>query len=162
MQIQISWLLQKPTDLDLHCFHRQGISWFSRTRVNTNFTLIFFPLAVQKMGLKHQQQTYTTLSMLGKNFNRWYSEIFFSYFSQKIWFVISCKLLRNQFTWNGKPYFLGKINIYHKFAISRICPESARSYTSRQKDVRNHPEANDYCRGDHYHHFSVHSFDIMR
>ena len=26
MQIQISWLLQKPTDLDLHCLQRQGIS----------------------------------------------------------------------------------------------------------------------------------------
>ena len=25
MQIQISWLLQKPTDLDLHCLQRQGI-----------------------------------------------------------------------------------------------------------------------------------------
>ena len=35
MQIQISWLLQKPTDLDLHCLQRQGISGFSRTRVNT-------------------------------------------------------------------------------------------------------------------------------
>ena len=34
MQIQISWLLQKPTDLDLHCLQRQDISGFSRTRVN--------------------------------------------------------------------------------------------------------------------------------
>ena len=34
VQIQISWLLQKPTDLDLHCLQRQGISRFSRTRVN--------------------------------------------------------------------------------------------------------------------------------
>ena len=25
MQIQISWLLQKPTDLDLHCLLRQGM-----------------------------------------------------------------------------------------------------------------------------------------
>ena len=33
VQIQISWLLQKPTDLDLHCLQRQGISRFSRTRV---------------------------------------------------------------------------------------------------------------------------------
>ena len=33
MQIRISWLLQKPTDLDLHCLQRQGISGFSRTRV---------------------------------------------------------------------------------------------------------------------------------
>ena len=34
--IQISWLLKKPTDLDLHCLQRQGISGFSRTRVNIN------------------------------------------------------------------------------------------------------------------------------
>ena len=34
MQIQISWLLKKSTDLDLHCLQRQGISGFSRTRVN--------------------------------------------------------------------------------------------------------------------------------
>ena len=33
MQIQISWLLQKPTDLDLHYFQRQGISGLSRTRI---------------------------------------------------------------------------------------------------------------------------------
>ena len=32
VQIQISWLLQKPTDLDLHCLQRLGISGFSRTR----------------------------------------------------------------------------------------------------------------------------------
>ena len=25
---------KKPPDLDLHFFQRQGISWFSRTRVN--------------------------------------------------------------------------------------------------------------------------------
>ena len=34
VQIQISWLLWKPTDLDLLCLQRQGISGFSRTRVN--------------------------------------------------------------------------------------------------------------------------------
>ena len=33
VQIQISWLLQKPTDLDLHCLQKQGISGFSMTRV---------------------------------------------------------------------------------------------------------------------------------
>ena len=37
MQILISWLLQKPTDLDLHCLQRQDISWFSRTKVKTCF-----------------------------------------------------------------------------------------------------------------------------
>ena len=36
MQIPISWFLQKPTDLDLHCLQRQGISGLSRTRVKGN------------------------------------------------------------------------------------------------------------------------------
>ena len=30
MQIQISWLLQKPTDLDLHCLLRKGMSCLAR------------------------------------------------------------------------------------------------------------------------------------
>ena len=33
VQIQICWLLQKPTDLDLHCLQSQGISGFSRTKL---------------------------------------------------------------------------------------------------------------------------------
>ena len=40
VQIQISWLLKKPTDLDLHCLQRQSISGFSRTRVNFSTTFI--------------------------------------------------------------------------------------------------------------------------
>ena len=32
-------LLQKPTDLDLHCLQRLGIAGFSRTRINTNSCL---------------------------------------------------------------------------------------------------------------------------
>ena len=39
MQIQISWLLKKPADLDLHSLQRQDISGFSRTRFKrTNTT----------------------------------------------------------------------------------------------------------------------------
>ena len=30
VQIQISWLLQKPTDLDLHCLLRQGMACSAR------------------------------------------------------------------------------------------------------------------------------------
>ena len=49
MQNQISWLLQKPTDLDLHCFQRQDISGFSRTRVNLRETrlLVWCSLKLQ-------------------------------------------------------------------------------------------------------------------
>ena len=32
VHIQISWLLQKPADLDLHCLQRKVMSRFSRTR----------------------------------------------------------------------------------------------------------------------------------
>ena len=38
VQIQISWLLQKPADLDLHCLQRQGIYGLSRTRVKMGKT----------------------------------------------------------------------------------------------------------------------------
>ena len=40
VQIQISWLLQKPADLDLHCLQRQGISGLSRTMVNVKINLM--------------------------------------------------------------------------------------------------------------------------
>ena len=42
VQIQISWLLQKPTDLDLHCLQRQGISGFSRIRVKKLYKLAWW------------------------------------------------------------------------------------------------------------------------
>ena len=42
MQIQISWLLKKPTNLDLHCLQRQAISGFSRTRVKSQFNVYLF------------------------------------------------------------------------------------------------------------------------
>ena len=41
VKIQISWLLKKPTDLDLHCFQSQGISGFSRTKVNSLLYLFY-------------------------------------------------------------------------------------------------------------------------
>ena len=34
VQIQISWLLQKPTDLDLHCLLRQGMTCSARDGLN--------------------------------------------------------------------------------------------------------------------------------
>ena len=42
MLIQISWLLWKPTDLDLHCLQRQStcVSRFNRTRLKTKKVLI--------------------------------------------------------------------------------------------------------------------------
>ena len=40
MQIQVSWLLQKPTDLDFDCLQRQDISRFGRTRINSEMVLI--------------------------------------------------------------------------------------------------------------------------
>ena len=43
VQIWISWHLQKPIDLDLHCLQRQGISRFSRTRVNKRLKASFLP-----------------------------------------------------------------------------------------------------------------------
>ena len=52
MQIQISWLLQKPTDLDLHCLQRQGISWFSRTRVKKVLGFVYYDLILNNWSNK--------------------------------------------------------------------------------------------------------------
>ena len=57
MQIQISWLLQKPTDLDLHCLQRQGISGFNMTTVK-----------------------FYVICILGENFSRRNFEFFFFFF----------------------------------------------------------------------------------
>ena len=87
MQVQISWLLQKPTDLDLHCLQRQGISEFSRTRTeSTNHNCsrqhpdFFYFLRVNK----------TWLFM----WNVWFTWNVKSYFLrrlQKIENVVRCK-----------------------------------------------------------------------
>ena len=44
-QIQISWLVNKPADLDLHSLQRQGISRLSMTRVKGKGSK-FFPFKV--------------------------------------------------------------------------------------------------------------------
>ena len=46
VQIQISWLLKKPTDLDRHCLQRQGLSGFSRTRFNHNLKCCVFVMSL--------------------------------------------------------------------------------------------------------------------
>ena len=48
VQIQISWLLKKPTDLDLLCLQRQDIFGFSMTRVKAKICIegkLFWVLA---------------------------------------------------------------------------------------------------------------------
>ena len=57
VQIQMSWLLQKPTDLDLHCLQRQGISGFSRTRVKRQGSVRKMVIVTNLRGLV--QNTFT-------------------------------------------------------------------------------------------------------
>ena len=42
VHIQISWLLRKPTNLELHCLQRHGISGFSKRRVQTIFVSLIY------------------------------------------------------------------------------------------------------------------------
>ena len=68
MQIQISWLLQKPTDLDLHCLQSQDISGFSRTRVklNLNMTVFLVAVNVSKVANSEHHTIRPSLSVPGK------------------------------------------------------------------------------------------------
>ena len=57
---------QLPTDLDLHCLQRQGISRFSRTRVNGLREI--FPLKVSPCGTQGDyiyENPYVPLGLLG-------------------------------------------------------------------------------------------------
>ena len=61
---QISLLLQKPTDLDLHCLLRQNISLFSRTRVTCKYIPVNYPnlLAGKKaLGIKRAKSVFLML-----------------------------------------------------------------------------------------------------
>ena len=62
VQIQISWLLQKPTDLDLHCLQGQGISGFSRTRVKQYFVLRNQEFYIPSSSLSDLYEANTSLS----------------------------------------------------------------------------------------------------
>ena len=68
VQIQISWLLQKPTDLDLHCLQRQGISGLSRTRVKIFSNLLvfyFYMLKVLKLSVRLKSVLFQSLLKKG-------------------------------------------------------------------------------------------------
>ena len=58
--MQIHILLQKPTDLDLHCLQNQSISLFSRTRVKT--------VACVANNVDSDQMQYSMASDLGVKF----------------------------------------------------------------------------------------------
>ena len=92
MQIQISWLLQKPNDLDLHCLLRQGISGFSKTRVKycSTYLLVFC-----KQGTNASLKVLEVASKIVADDS---SFIYLFFFSDKVRLAISCKL-------SAKPYF---------------------------------------------------------
>ena len=70
MQIQISWLLQKPADLDLHCLQRQDISGFSRTRVKVFgvYCQILLSLSMRAADKMHVENIiYLTVDLLRRS-----------------------------------------------------------------------------------------------
>ena len=74
MQIKISWLLQKPTDLDLHCFQKQNLSRFSRTRVkgsalsgNQTWYLVILSQECCSATQVHHAVLYINLTCMGRN-----------------------------------------------------------------------------------------------
>ena len=68
VQIQISWL-QKPTDPDLHCLQRQGVSGFSRTRVNCLEALIIIFYICILLKQMSQNSTVSTIFRTGNHFS---------------------------------------------------------------------------------------------
>ena len=91
---QISWLLQKPTDLDLQCLKRQGISGLSRTRVKLVLGLMiatgskYYPLYTlpslndPEITDPLKRNFVLMLTLFGKHCSK-HLEIFFFFLSQK-------------------------------------------------------------------------------
>ena len=83
MQIQISWLLQNKTDLDLHCLLRQGMSCSAREGlIKNNLTELYF--SRRSCVICRTKLPALTLSTLGKIFSRLHIEIFFLFFPRKM------------------------------------------------------------------------------
>ena len=97
MQIKISWLLQKPTDLDLHCLLRQGMSCSAREGLKCNLVVN----SCKSFNLYHSKSNSADDKL----------EVFLSFFfSQKIGFDIYAQcLVRRQFASYVKSCFLWKI-----------------------------------------------------
>ena len=94
-KVAIIHLLQKPTDLDLHCLQRQGISVFSRTKVNS--TLYEFHIShksVDKVAIIHlkpysEVEDHVSFSV---DFLYYTSDITLSHYSVSFLLEIICTL----------------------------------------------------------------------
>ena len=121
VQIQISWLLQKPTDLDLHCLQRLGISGFSRTRdkkKKKNQNIISCSC--------HWPSTFTTVWANSADDKLVIFCLFFP--ESRIWHFMQIVLWR-QFAWNVKFYFLGQFKqIYFKRLSAEIFTQHAKHF----------------------------------
>ena len=85
VQMQI---LQKPSDLDLHCLQRQGSSGFSRTKVNIQVLKRYLSLELLFQSTKYLN--HQVPSKIAAGDIRIYSFFFFCFFSEKISCIISC------------------------------------------------------------------------
>ena len=141
-------LLQKPTDLDLHgllrkgmtCLAREGLTYLKsnqrgltdwdreRSTLSDIYNKYFKQLQLFAKAFQSCIMiTPLMLRTLSKIFCRRHFKIFFSYFSKKKVFTFHTKcLLRKQFAWNVKAYFLGKIKKYHQFVVCWISPENGK------------------------------------
>ena len=130
MPIQISWLLQKPTDLDLHCLQRQDIYGFSRTRVkalkslkslflqkiiccNVVLSVSFILFTDQAVRCLHGGDWENTINcsigLCQRTMNKFVTDDILNFL---VFFFLAFHanpLLGRQSTWNAKYYFLWKI-----------------------------------------------------
>ena len=113
MEIQTSWLLQKPTDLDLHCMQKQGLSGFSRTRVNGRM-LVFDCLINSTLFNAYNVGHWVKFS----------ADDILKYFfvfspEHRFWLFYGNCLHERQFAWNVKSCLLGKNK--KKISVCVIC-----------------------------------------
>ena len=121
VQIQISWLLQKPTDLDLHCLQRQSTSRFSRTRVkwkgyipkgsNSSMEIFAYFHWCTDVGLHCLLMPafsyYRDLQMILQCLALWHYEIFFP--ENRLWYFRQIVFWEDTVCMKCQSLFSGKI-----------------------------------------------------
>ena len=134
MQIQISWLLQKPTDLDLQCLQMQGISRFSRTRVNIKPCLSGFNVNSKIILQKSQSSSFSDFLIFGPTLSDlfWFlvlpHQIFFQVLVLPYLFwclVLPYQIFSNFWSYNIRSsliFWSYNIRSFLIFGLSHRCP----------------------------------------
>ena len=115
MQIQISWLLQKPTDMDLHCLQRQGIYPGSAGLGLRGLNLVLWPTFIL-----NPDTASATVNVLK------FWTLYSIFFSLNFAFLCSC-FIKYLVEWQSSLIWVCTVCIYH--SVKHFGVQNFRTFT---------------------------------